>query len=103
MDRQWLSHPLFARERLYSRLHDGAGLHGRARTGIRQTRLQDYRAERRSRGQPQHMEIGHRGDAAPQGDDVIILPAVTEEEAKQKSPGGWKPPKPYLRIVPQPK
>ena len=38
-----------------------------------------------------------------QGEDVIILPAVTEEEAKQKYPNGWKSPKPYLRIVPQPK
>jgi alkyl hydroperoxide reductase subunit AhpC len=38
-----------------------------------------------------------------QGEDVIILPAVTEEEAKQKYPGGWKAPRPYLRIVPQPK
>jgi hypothetical protein len=28
---------------------------------------------------------------------------VPEEEAKQKYPGGWKSPKPYLRIVPQPK
>jgi alkyl hydroperoxide reductase subunit AhpC len=37
------------------------------------------------------------------GDDVIILPAVTDEEAKQKYPNGWKAPKPYLRIVPQPK
>jgi len=37
------------------------------------------------------------------GDDVIILPAVTEDEAKQKYPQGWKAPKPYLRIVPQPK
>src|SRR5690242_4044732 len=37
------------------------------------------------------------------GDDVIILPAVTEEEAKQKYPTGWKAPRPYLRIVPQPK
>ncbi len=37
------------------------------------------------------------------GDDVIILPAVTEEEAKQKYPDGWKSPKPYLRIVKQPK
>src|SRR5438067_7536889 len=36
------------------------------------------------------------------GDDVIILPAVTDEEAKQKYPAGWKSPKPYLRIVPQP-
>jgi len=37
------------------------------------------------------------------GDDVIILPAVSEDEAKQKYPDGWKAPKPYLRIVPQPK
>src|SRR5439155_13365074 len=37
------------------------------------------------------------------GDDVIILPSVTEEEAKQKYPNGWKAPRPYLRIVPQPK
>jgi alkyl hydroperoxide reductase subunit AhpC len=37
------------------------------------------------------------------GDDVIILPAVSDEEAKQKYPGGWKAPKPYLRIIPQPK
>ncbi|MEK7469935.1 MAG: peroxiredoxin [Planctomycetota bacterium] len=38
-----------------------------------------------------------------QGDDVIIVPAVTDEEAKQKYPGGWKTVKPYLRVVPQPK
>jgi alkyl hydroperoxide reductase subunit AhpC len=37
------------------------------------------------------------------GDDVIILNSVTEEQAKQKYPQGWKQPKPYLRIVPQPK
>ena len=37
------------------------------------------------------------------GDDVIILPAVTEAEAKEKYPQGWKQPKPYLRIVSQPK
>ena len=36
------------------------------------------------------------------GEDVIILPAVSDEEAKQKYPNGWKAPKPYLRIVPQP-
>lgn len=36
------------------------------------------------------------------GDDVIILTSVTDEEAKQKYPEGWKAPKPYLRIVPQP-
>jgi alkyl hydroperoxide reductase subunit AhpC len=38
-----------------------------------------------------------------QGDDVIILPSVGEEEARQKYPDGWKAPRPYLRIVPQPK
>jgi alkyl hydroperoxide reductase subunit AhpC len=37
------------------------------------------------------------------GEDVIILPAVSDDEAKQKYPDGWKSPKPYLRIVPQPK
>jgi alkyl hydroperoxide reductase subunit AhpC len=38
-----------------------------------------------------------------QGQDVIIVPSVPDEEAKQRFPGGWKAPKPYLRIVPQPK
>jgi alkyl hydroperoxide reductase subunit AhpC len=38
-----------------------------------------------------------------QGGDVIILPSVSNEEAQQKYPGGWQSPKPYLRIVPQPK
>jgi alkyl hydroperoxide reductase subunit AhpC len=37
------------------------------------------------------------------GEDVIILPAVKDEEAKAKYPEGWKAPRPYLRIVPQPK
>ena len=37
------------------------------------------------------------------GDDVIIAPSVSEEEAKQKYPGGWKTPKSYIRVVPQPK
>ena len=37
------------------------------------------------------------------GEDVIIVPAVSDEQAKAKFPGGWKAPKPYLRIVPQPK
>ena len=37
------------------------------------------------------------------GNDVIILPAVSDDEAKQKYPGGWTAPRPYLRIVPQPK
>ncbi|MDP9160850.1 MAG: peroxiredoxin [Acidobacteriota bacterium] len=38
-----------------------------------------------------------------QGGDVIIPPAVSNEEAQKKYPGGWKTLKPYLRIVPQPK
>lgn len=37
------------------------------------------------------------------GEDVIIVPAVSDAEAKERFPGGWKAPKPYLRIVPQPK
>ncbi|MGH9497527.1 MAG: peroxiredoxin [Terriglobales bacterium] len=37
------------------------------------------------------------------GDDVIIVPAVSNEEAQQKYPGGWKTVKPYLRVVKQPK
>jgi alkyl hydroperoxide reductase subunit AhpC len=36
------------------------------------------------------------------GEDVIILASVPEAEAKEKFPQGWKAPKPYLRIVPQP-
>ena len=38
-----------------------------------------------------------------QGDDVIIPPSVSDEQAKQKFPKGWKTLKPYLRIVPQPR
>ena len=37
-----------------------------------------------------------------QGEDVIIVPAVSNEAAREKFPNGWKAPKPYLRIVPQP-
>jgi len=37
------------------------------------------------------------------GDDVILSGAVSDEEAKQKYPGGWKAPLPYMRVVPQPK
>ncbi len=36
------------------------------------------------------------------GDDVIIVPAVTDEQAREKYPNGWTTLKPYLRIVPQP-
>ena len=36
------------------------------------------------------------------GEDVIIVPAVTDEEAKVKFPKGWKALKPYLRLTPQP-
>jgi len=37
------------------------------------------------------------------GDDVIIAGSVSNDEAKKLYPDGWKQPKPYLRIVPQPK
>jgi alkyl hydroperoxide reductase subunit AhpC len=36
------------------------------------------------------------------GEDVIIVPSVSDEEARQKYPDGWKSPKPYIRIVSQP-
>ena len=36
------------------------------------------------------------------GDDVIISGSVSDEEAKRRYPQGWKAPKPYMRIVPQP-
>src|SRR5258706_8262271 len=38
-----------------------------------------------------------------QGEDVIIAGSVSDDEAKKIYPQGWKQPKPYLRIVPQPK
>jgi thioredoxin-dependent peroxiredoxin len=37
-----------------------------------------------------------------QGQDVIIAGSVSDEDAKKQYPAGWKSPKPYLRIVPQP-
>ena len=36
------------------------------------------------------------------GENVIIVPAVSDEDAREKFPDGWEAPKPYLRIVPQP-
>ena len=38
-----------------------------------------------------------------QGEDVIIAGSVSDEDAKKKYPQGWKAPKPYIRIVPQPR
>jgi thioredoxin-dependent peroxiredoxin len=38
-----------------------------------------------------------------QGEDVIISGAVSDDEARTKFPEGWKAPRPWLRIVPQPK
>jgi len=38
-----------------------------------------------------------------QGDDVIIAGSVSDDDAKKQYPGGWKAPRPYIRIVPQPK
>ncbi len=37
------------------------------------------------------------------GEDVIISSSVSDEAARQKFPNGWKAPKPYIRIVPQPR
>ena len=37
-----------------------------------------------------------------EGDDVIIAPAISDEDAKEKFPKGWKALKPYLRLTPQP-
>ena len=37
------------------------------------------------------------------GEDVIITAAVSDAEAKEKFPGGWKSPKPYIRITAQPR
>ena len=37
-----------------------------------------------------------------QGEDVIVLASVSDEDAKKAFPQGWKAPRPYLRIVPQP-
>ncbi len=37
-----------------------------------------------------------------QGDDVIISGSVTDDEARKRFPGGWKAPRPYIRIVHQP-
>ena len=36
------------------------------------------------------------------GDDCIIVPSLSDEEAKEKFPAGWKTVKPYLRVTPQP-
>jgi alkyl hydroperoxide reductase subunit AhpC len=38
-----------------------------------------------------------------QGEDVIIAGSVSDDEAKKTYPNGWKSPKPYIRIVPQPR
>lgn len=38
-----------------------------------------------------------------QGEDVIISGSVSDDDAKKQYPGGWKSPKPYIRIVPQPR
>ena len=37
------------------------------------------------------------------GEDVIIAGSVSDDDAKKQYPQGWKSPKPYIRIVPQPK
>jgi len=37
-----------------------------------------------------------------QGEDVIIAGSVSDDQAKEIYPDGWKSPRPYIRIVPQP-
>ena len=37
------------------------------------------------------------------GEDVIIVPSVSDEQARERYPDGWRAPRPYLRFVPQPK
>ncbi len=37
-----------------------------------------------------------------QGEDVIIVPALSDDEARSRFPQGWRAPRPYMRIVPQP-
>ena len=37
-----------------------------------------------------------------EGDDVIIAPAISDDEARETYPDGWESPRPYIRIVPQP-
>jgi alkyl hydroperoxide reductase subunit AhpC len=36
------------------------------------------------------------------GEDVIIAPSVSDDEAREKYPNGWESPKPYIRVVSQP-
>ena len=47
-----------------------------------------------------------KGVATPvnwqKGDDVIIPPSLSDEDAKAKSPAGWDEKKPYLRVIPEP-
>jgi thioredoxin-dependent peroxiredoxin len=38
-----------------------------------------------------------------QGEDVIIAGSVSDDDAKEIYPDGWKAPRPYIRIVPQPR
>ena len=52
-------------------------------------------------------DTGHRDEDGyfwfhGRNDDVIISGSVSDEQAKEKYPDGWKSPKPYIRIVPQP-
>jgi len=37
-----------------------------------------------------------------EGDDVVILPSISNEDAEKKFPKGWREERPYLRLTPQP-
>jgi hypothetical protein len=43
------------------------------------------------------------GVSSQQGEDVIIAGSVSDDDAKKTYPEGWKSPRPYIRIVPQPR
>jgi len=64
-------------------------------------------AFKQSFGVPPHRQAAKHKVATPvnwrDGEDVIIAGSVSDEDAKRQYPKGWKAPKPYIRIVPQPR
>ena len=93
--------------RLHVAVHDAGAV--RRRQGERDLSGQGESGLERHRatGQPGTEVTARHQVATPvnwkAGDDVIIVPAVSDEAAREKYPEGWKTLKPYLRIVPQPR